>query len=94
VTPQPPALPVRTPARPELDVAQVFIRIQYVNGAVREYTAAEPLQFRFAVAASDAVAGLGPGIEAEDRKEPRLGVFFDGNPDAGGIQVHSEGVAP
>ena len=92
--PQPPALPARTPAQPELDVAQVFIRIQYANGAVREYTARQPLAFRFAVAESDHQAGLGPGLEAEGKREPRLGVFFDGNPDAGGIQVHSEGVTP
>lgn len=92
--PQPPALPVRTPARPEPDVEQVFIRIRYANGAVREYTADEPLNFRFAVAASDSVAGLGPGLGSEEKREPRLGVFFDGNADTGGIQVHSEGVAP
>ena len=37
---------------------QVFIRIQYANGAVREYTAEQPLQFRFAVAASEAAAAI------------------------------------
>jgi hypothetical protein len=72
----------------------VFIRVQYANGAVREYTADQPLSFRFAIAASEAAAGLGPGLESDEKKEPRLGVFFDGNPDTGGIQVHSEGVAP
>jgi len=83
-----------SPARPQHDVEQVFIRIQYENGAVREYTADRPLRLQFAVAASEDPAGLGPGLESEEKKEPRLGVFFDGNPDAGGIQVHSEGVAP
>jgi hypothetical protein len=72
----------------------VFIRVQYANGAVREYTAEQPLSFRFAIAASEAVAGLGPGLKSDEKREPRLGVFFDGNPDTGGIQVHSEGVAP
>ena len=90
-TPKPPQ---PTPGQPEHDVEQVFIRIQYENGAVREYTADWPLRFQFASAASEDPAGLGPGLESEEKKEPRLGVFFDGNPDAGGIQVHSEGVAP
>lgn len=73
---------------------QVNVVIRYANGAAREYLAYWPLNFRFAVAAGEDQARLGPGLESGERKEPRLGVFFDGNPDAGGIQVHSEGVAP
>lgn len=92
--PQSSALPVREPARPEPDVAQVNVVIRYANGAAREYLAYWPLNFRFAVAESENAAGLGAGLESEEKREPRLGVFFDGNPDTGGIQVHSEGVAP
>ena len=92
--PQPPALPVRTPARPEPDVAQIVITFRYTNGAVREYTADQPLYPRLAIMPSENPAGLGPGLASEQRSEAQLAVFLGGNPDAGGIQVHSEGVAP
>ena len=92
--PQPPVLPVRTPARPELEVKRVQVIFTYVNDAVREITANLPLDARLAILPAENTAGLGPGMASEQRKEPRIGVFFEGNPDAGGVEVHAEGVVP
>lgn len=78
----------------EGDVATVFIGVQYHNGAVRQFTAQRPLDFVLAPAAGSAEASLAPGMAAAERKEPRIMVAFEGNPDAGGVQVHQEGVAP
>lgn len=64
--------------------SRVVLRVEWANGAVREFTAVSPLEYQFAAAPSDDLP----------RSEPKLMVVFAGNPEAGGIQVHSEGVAP
>jgi hypothetical protein len=60
--------------------SRVTLRIEYPNGAVREFTADHPLGYWLRVQESDE-----PG-------EPLIIVFFGGNPGAGGMRVSQEGV--
>jgi len=69
------------PAGP--DPSRVVLLVEYPGGAFREFTAAWPLEWRFAVAPSD----------GKPRSEPKIALMFAGNPDAGGIQVRQEGMA-
>ena len=78
----------------EGDVATVFIGIQYHNGAVQQLTAQRPLDFTLAIDAGSNEASLSPGIAVASRKEPRIMVAFEGNPDAGGVEGHKEGLVP
>ena len=64
--------------------ARVVLRVEWANGAFREFTAVSPLQYQFAAAPSDDLP----------RSEPQLMVVFAGNPELGGIQVRADGVAP
>lgn len=61
---------------------RVTVRLEFATGAHREFTADQPADFAFAIAPSD----------GKTRSEPRIALMFAGNPDAGGIQVHQEGV--
>ena len=64
--------------------ARVVLRVEWANGAFREFTAESPLEYQFAAAPSDDLP----------RSEPQLMVVFAGNPELGGIQVRADGVAP
>ena len=87
----PPQPPPETPDGSDPLPKLVTLRIEWPNGAVREYTAHNPLGFQQAIAASGEIAGLPPGFRAEDAKEPVVAVMFSGNPAAGGIQVSASG---
>lgn len=77
------------------DVATVFLGVVYVNGAIRQITVTEPLDWLFAVESSGRPAdGLAPGLDGAGKMEPRFLVTFSGNPATGGAEVHSEGVVP
>lgn len=77
------------------DVATLFLGIVFVNGAVRQITVSEPLDWLFAVEDSGRpAAGLAPGLDGSAKMEPRFLVGFSGNPGAGGAQVHAEGTPP
>lgn len=86
--------PPKPVAEREGDVATVFVGIQYHNGAVRQFTAHRPLDFVLAPGEGSNEASLGPGMASATRKEPRIMVAFEGNPDAGGVEVHQEGAVP
>lgn len=75
-------------------MATVFIGVKYKNGAVRQYTAQDPLGFVIAVEEGRNTAGLPRGMTSASRREPRVGLFFEGNPAAGGVEVHAEGAPP
>lgn len=73
-------------------ITHIRVWIGYSNGAYREYEASHPHDPQVLVTTTDAVAGLGPGLSEEQRREPRVGIMFSGNPAAGGIQVNQAGV--
>ena len=78
----------------EGDVRTLFVGIVYNNDAVYQMTVHRPLDFKFALDAGQNAASLAPGMASESRREPRGMIVFEGNPDAGGVEVHQEGVAP
>lgn len=63
-------------------VTHLGVFMGYDNGAVREYTVMQPAGCVLVHLNKDAPEGT----------EPRLAVVFTGNPEAGGVQVHQEGV--
>jgi hypothetical protein len=65
---------------PPADPSKVTLRIEFPNGAYREFTAEQPLGYWLRVQESNAPP------------EPLIAVFFGGNPAAGGMQVSQEGV--
>jgi hypothetical protein len=75
-------------------VATLFVGIVYDNDAVYQLTVHRPLDFVLAVDAGSNEASLMPGMAGAGRREPRVMVAFEGNPDAGGVEVHQEGAAP
>lgn len=83
----------QSPVSRESGVATVFVGIQYENGAVRHFTAQKPLGFALAVDEGANEASLG-GLASEDRREPRIMVTFEGNPDAGGVEGFMKGTPP
>lgn len=85
----PPGPPPEPPAVTALPKT-VVVRIEYPNGAVREFTCHNPLGFQQVVAGSGEMAHLPPGFPV-DAKEPVVAVMFSGNPAAGGIQVRASG---
>ena len=74
-------------------VRTLFVGIVYDNDAVRQFTVQRPLDFVLAIDEGSNAASLVPRVAAGAR-EPRIAIQFEGNPDAGGVEVHSEGVAP
>jgi hypothetical protein len=65
---------------PPVDPSRVILRIEFPNGAYREFAAGQPLKYWLGVLESDAPP------------EPLIAVFFGGNPEAGGMQVSQEGI--
>jgi hypothetical protein len=59
---------------------RVTLRVEYPNGAYRQFTAGQPVGYVLRVQESGT-----PG-------EPLITARFAGNPDAGGMQVSQEGV--
>jgi hypothetical protein len=85
--PAPPAqpVPVVPPGQPAGEggpaVTHLGIFMGYENGAVREYTVTRPRECVLVHLNEDAPEGA----------EPKLAIVFAGNPQEGGVQVHSEG---
>jgi hypothetical protein len=66
------------------DPVKVTVRVEWGNGAFREFTAAEPLGYELAIDAAD----------GRVRSEPKLLITFAGNSREGGIQVAQDGKVP
>jgi hypothetical protein len=73
-------------------VTRVVVRIEYADGAFRQFSALWPAPCLLIPGMTEEEAGLSPGMRNPDRKEPLIGLVFGGNPQAGGVQVHQEGV--
>ena len=66
------------------DPVRVAVRVEWGNGAFREFTASEPLGYELAIEAAD----------GQVRSEPKLTITFSGNSRKGGIQVAQDGKVP
>ena len=80
------------PVVDENPAVKLFVRVEKANGAWQEITALHPEPFLLEIGPKEEAAGLPAGIADPDRKEPLIAILFGGNPQAGGIQVHQEGV--
>jgi hypothetical protein len=67
---------------PPAGPSRVILRIEYPNGAVREFTADRPLEYTLAIE------------ESRIPRQPRIIATFAGNPDTDGICGHSAGMLP
>ncbi len=66
------------------DPVRVAVRVEWGNGAFREFTADEPLGYELAIDAAD----------GQLRSEPKVMITFSGNSRKGGVQVAQEGIPP
>jgi len=73
-------------------VEKIFVRVEYPDGAYRQFEAVQPLSPVLAVDDSGVMAGLCPGMADPGRHEASVMLMFTGNPGTGGIIVTSEGV--
>ncbi len=73
-------------------VSMLVLRVEYENGAHREFTALWPVPCLLRIGATAEEAGLPAGTADPERKEPLIACVFGGNPEAGGVTVSQSGL--
>ncbi len=87
-----PAVPADTAPAETPAVSMLVLRVEYENGAHREFTALWPVPCLLRIGATAEEAGLPAGMTDPERKEPLIACVFGGNPAAGGVTVSQSGL--
>lgn len=73
-------------------MSRIVLRVEYGNGAHREFTADWPQPCLLRIGTAGEEAGLPAGMADPGRKEPLIACMFGGNPEAGGVTVSQAGM--